>query len=161
MKKRTVFLAFPLIVLIVLTLFAVQSVVSASKVDYQNIAYSNSHIYNVIMEAGTIMGNPTSKFGFEKFYEGFIEENPDIEPVLDYKIELDFKLPNFTQLSSKKYRLSGFSMLPVEIFDEDNLLYGRLPENATEIIVEKWVIENALNESTLNNFMDIYSFINK
>lgn len=161
MKKRTIFLAFPLIVLIVLTLFAVQSVVSASKVDYQNTAYSNSHIYNVIMEAGTIMGNPTSKFGFEKFYEGFIEENPDIEPVLDYKIELDFKLPNFTQLSSKKYRLSGFSMLPVEIFDEDNLLYGRLPENATEIIVEKWVIENALNESTLNNFMDIYSFINK
>lgn len=161
MKKRTVFLAFPLIILIVLTLFAVQSVVSASKVDYQHTAYSDSRIYNVMMDAGTVMESAVSKFGFEEFYEGFIEENPNIEPVLDYKTELEFKLPNFTQLSNKKYRLSGFSVLPLDMLKEEQLLYGRLPENATEIVVEKWVIENAINNSTLNNFMDLYSFINK
>lgn len=161
MKKRTIFLAFPLIILIVLTLFAVQSVVSASKLDYQHLAYSNSNIYNVMFDMGTVMDSATAQFGFEVFYKDFVEENPDIEPIIDYKMELDFRLPNFTQLTNKKYRLTGFSMLPIDVLNEENLLYGRLPENATEIVVEKWVIENALADSTLSNFMDIYSFINK
>ena len=153
MKKRTIFLAFPLIILIVLTLFAVQSVVSASKVDYQHLAYSNSNIYNVMFDMGTVMDSATAQFGFEVFYKDFVEENPDIEPIIDYKMELDFRLPNFTQLTNKKYRLTGFSMLPIDVLNEENLLYGRLPENATEIVVEKWVIENALADSTLSNFI--------
>lgn len=162
MKKRTIFLAFPLIILIVLTIFSVQSVISASIVDYQHIAYKDSRIYNVTFEKGIAnMESASSKFGFEKFYDGFIETNPHIEPVLDYYVDFDFKLPNFTQLSNKKYRINGFSLLPIDLLSEDKLLYGRLPEKATEIVVERWVIENAIKNSTLNNFMDIYSFVNK
>ena len=162
MKKRTIFLAFPLIILIVLIIFSVQSVISASVVDYQHIAYKDSRIYNVTFEkAVATMDSAVSKFGFEKFYDGFIVENPNIEPVLDYYVDFDFRLPNFTQLDNKKYRINGFSLLPVDVLSEDELLYGKLPEKATEIVVERWVLENAINNSTLNNFMDIYSFVNK
>ena len=162
MKKRTIFLAFPLIILIVLTILSVQSVVSASVVDYQHIAYKDSRIYNVVFEKGiATMDYAVSRFGFEKFYDDFVEEKSHIEPILDYYVDFDFRLPNFSQLSNKKYRINGFSLLPLDVLSEDELLYGRLPENATEIVVEKWVLENAINNSTLNNFMDIYSFINR
>ena len=36
-----------------------------------------------------------------------------------------------------------------------------MPENASEIVIDEWVLLNAIEDSTLNNFMNTYSFLDK
>ena len=117
MKKRTLFLAFPLIIIIALVLFSTQSVIAASFVDYQNIAKSDSHIYNIKLDKQDAKMNlEACMFGFGKFYDDFIEENPNIEPVLDFSTRLSFSIPTFTQLNVKRYELTGFSFISTASF---------------------------------------------
>ena len=162
MKKRTLFLAFPLIAIIVLVLFSVNSVISASFVDYQHTVFTDSRIFTMNFDKGYAqMNTEVSRFGFTKFYDEFTKENPNIEPVLNYSSTFYFNLPNFTQLDKNRYEINGFSLLSFEQLNEEQLIYGRMPENAAEIVVEKWVLENALENSTAKNFMSVGSFINK
>ncbi len=162
MKKRTAILAFPLIIIMILTLLSIQTVASASIIDYQSITNTDSRIYNITLEKGASqMNTAVTKFGFDKFYDDFVKNNPNIEPVLDYTTTLSFTLPSFTQLGVKKYNFSKYSLMPLDVITEDDLLYGRMPNNASEIVVEKWVIENAIKDSTLGNFMNVGSFLNK
>ncbi|MBQ8293682.1 MAG: ABC transporter ATP-binding protein/permease [Bacilli bacterium] len=162
LKKRTAVLAFPLIIIVVLALFSIQSVVSASFVDKQHLVYSDSRIYNITLEKGSAEVNTTvAKFGFKKFVKEFMTKNPNIEPLMDHSDKFYFALPNFTQINVQKYELSGFSILTTELVHEEDLIYGRMPQNATEIVVDKWVLENAIENSTISNFMDVSSFVNK
>ena len=162
MKKRTRFLAFPLILIVILTMLVVQSVVSAAYIDRQHLAYQDSRIYNISLDKGYAgIDKDVFRFGYEHFYEGLMEENPTIEPVLNVPMKLQFTLPNFTQLTDTKYTLESFSSLPIDVLKEESLIYGSMPQNATEVIVEKWVIENAIQSSTLQNIMDVNSFVGK
>lgn len=162
MKKRTRFLAFPLILIVILTMLVVQSVVSAAYIDRQHLAYQDSRIYNVSMDKGyAAIDKEVFMFGYEHFYEGLIEANPTVEPVLNTPIKLQFSLPNFTQLSNVKYTLESFSTLSLDMLKEESLIYGTMPKKATEVVVEKWVLENAIQSSTLQNIMDVNSFVGK
>jgi energy-coupling factor transporter ATP-binding protein EcfA2 len=161
-KKKSNFIKIPLLFIAILTLLCIQSLISASQIDKQHIAYSHSKIYNVIFEKGNEKINvDASEFAFMKFYEEFVEKNPNIEPVIDCSIDLVYTLSGYKQLKERDYELTGFSTLSDKLVKEEDLMYGRLPQNASEIVIDKWVLENALEDSTLSNFMDVKSFLNK
>jgi len=145
LKKRTKILSFPLFILIILTLLCIQSVVSASFVDKQELIKMDSRVYTVNLERGNKeMLKEVHQFGFEKFYLGLMDENPDVVPILDTPMKLYFELPNFSQIQSKRFELANFTVLPYECLEENQLIYGRMPENTNEIVVEKWVLESAI-----------------
>lgn len=162
LKKRTRILSFPLFILIVLALLSLQSVASARFIDKQELLKMDSHVYTINLECGhKEMMTPVHQFGFKYFYNDFLEENPNIEPLLITPMKFYYSLPNFNQITEKKYEISNFTVLPFEFIDEKTLLYGRMPEKINEIVVEKWVLESAINESAVSNFLDITSFINR
>lgn len=162
LKKRTRILAFPLFILIVLTLLSLQSVVSARFIDKQELIKVDSHVYTVNLECGNKeMLTKVHQFGFKNFYNGLFEENPQLEPVLITPIKFYYSLPDFDQISNKKYLIENFSILPVEMVKEEDLIYGRMPETINEIVVEKWVLECAIEDTPVENFLDITSFINR
>ena len=162
MKRRSFILSFPLFLIIILVLLSLQSVKSAAYVDKQNLVFSDSHIYNISLDKGDARVNTAlSVFGFSHFHNRLLEEVPEVETELECKAAFNFTLPSFSQISLKKYTLKDFSLISNERLKEEDLLYGRLPQTATELVVEKWVLENVLSDSTLNNFMDVTSFINK
>ena len=161
-KKTSIFLGIPLFIIICIVLICIQGIISKSQVDRRHIAFFDSRIYTVSLEKQIAQMNTSAcKFGFEKFYEGFIKENQEIEPILNCTATFNFTLPSFNQLKSNKYTIKGFSVLPLELVDEEDLIYGRMPENASEIVIDEWVLLNAIEDSTLNNFMNTYSFLDK
>ena len=161
LKKRTRILAFPLFILIILALLCLQSVASAKFIDKQELIKMDSRLYTVHLECGNKqMLSKVHQFGFEKFYDGIMEKNENLKPVLNTPMKLYFELPDFSQISSKKYEIANFSVLPYDCLKEEQLLYGRMPTNVNEIVIEKWVLESAIKESTLSNFMDVSSFLN-
>ena len=161
-KKRVTFLSIPLFLIVILTIFSVQSVVAASKVDKQHLVFTHSKINTIFFDAGDSTVNKyMAQYGFEYFYDEFFEANPNIDIVLDHPVTFSFTLPTFDQMLNKKYELGGHSILSTKFISEDELLYGRMPQNATEIVIEKWVIENSIENSTLNNFLTVEGFLGR
>ena len=162
LRKRTLFLSFPLIIIIVLMLFCIQSIRGALNINEEELVYTDSHIYNITFEKGDInVLSSDAKYQFGNFYDQFRKENPDIEIINNHYAPLSYTLNGFTQLENVKYEFTNYSILTTEILNEDDIIYGRMPENAKEIVIEKSVIEHLLSTSTLNNFMTVGNFINE
>lgn len=162
MKKRTRFLAFPLMIIVILAMLTIQSVISASYVDKQHLVYQDSRIYNISLDKGYAeLDKNVFKFANEHLYEDLFENVEGIKPVMNVPAKLHFNVANFTQLTNVKYTIDQFSTMSIDVLDENSLIYGKMPSNATEIVVEKWVLENAIERSTLQNFMSASSFVGK
>ncbi len=160
MKKRTLFLSFPLFVIIILMLLSVQSLVSAGQINRQELFNTHSNIYNISLEKSLYSASEEAiKYGFELFYDDFIENNSNIEPLAIPATSLKYSMDAFSQIIDAPYEFGNFSLLTTEQVKAENLIYGRMPENSKEIIVEKWVLENLFNSTTLGNFMTLKSFI--
>ena len=162
MKKRSFILSLPLFLIVILVLLSIQSIKSAAYIDRQTLVYSDSHIYNVSVENGSSRVNTAVRmFGFNDLHTKLMQAVPEVETELECDVDFYFTFSSFSQITLKRYPLKGFSVLSNERVKEEDLIYGRLPQTATELVVEKWVLENTLSNSTLANFMDVTSFINK
>lgn len=160
LKKRTIFLSFPLFIISALVLLCSQSIVTAKNVDKQTLTSSHSAVYNITLEKGKIdVLNDDARLVYEVLFDEFVKDNPNIEPIANPKTIMKYTIEGFSQMESNTYAINNFSLLTTEQISEDNILYGRMPENSKEIVVEKWVLENAMNDSTLGNFMQIKSFL--
>ena len=160
LKKRVNFLALPLILISILVLFSVQSIKTATFVDRQTLVTTDSRIYNISLEKGySSLSDEKMEKAFVYFYDDFLEANPNIEPILNYIPTLSFNLPDFKQLIDAKYNLSGFSILPLEKVNQNQIIHGRMPIAPNEVVIDKWVIENTINDTVAANFMNIGSFI--
>lgn len=162
LRKRTLMLTIPLFIISILVMLSIHSLITASHVDYQGLANTHSDIYNISLEKADIQTTYLDeKLGFGKFYNKFINDNPNIEIVIDENCSMTYTINSFSQLRSETFNINGFSLLTTEQLPQTKLYYGRYPKNSTEIVVEKWVLENALKGSTLNNFMTVKSFLNE
>lgn len=163
--KKLSFLIVTLCIVAISVVIGIQTIISASVVDAKSLTYSDSHIYNVDIEQGQSDVN-REKFmaGYREIYDNFRKANPNIEPILNVDSEsghLTFTTPDFLQLSSVRYDIAGFSYLPLEMLNENTIKYGRMPRNASEIVVDEYVLQKTLQDSTLNNIMNVQSFIDK
>lgn len=160
LKKRTIFLSFPLFIVSALVLLCAQSIVTASNVDKQSITATHSGVYNITLEKGAIdVLSDDARLVYEVLFDEFVKCNPNIEPIANPKTIMKYTIEGFSQIASNTYAINNFSLLTTEQISEENILYGRMPENSKEIVVEKWVLENAINKSTLGNFMTVKSFL--
>ena len=140
----------------------VHSLIAGGKVDFRTITKTHSDIYNITIEKGDINVNYNmQKQGFKVFYENFVKENPNINIVVEPKSSMRYTIDTFEQLANEHYTFEGFSLLNTEQIPNTKLYYGRLPEQPREIVVEKWVLEKKLVDSTLANFMTVKSFVGK
>ena len=162
MKKKTMFLSITLFIVIILTLICTQSIITGSFVDKQNLSITDSRVYNIYLDkASPIVDDRAGKFGFDLIYADLLKEYPNIEPVINFDTQLEYTMNTFTQLGGNEYKLTNFSVLPLSTLNESKLKYGRLPNNSTEIIIDSWVLERAIKDSTLSNFMNVTSFLNQ
>ena len=162
MKKKTTFLSITLFIVIILTLICTQSIITGSFVDKQHLTITDSRIYNIYLDkASPIVDDRAGKFGFDLIYADLLEEYPNIEPVINFDTQLEYTMNTFTQLGGNEYKLTNFSVLPLSTLSEAKLKYGRFPNNSTEIIIDRWVLERAIEDSTLSNVMNVTSFLNQ
>ena len=161
LKKRIRVLSLPLLIIIVLLLLTMQSLISASFIDRQHLTALNSNVYNVEFEkADQHVVNDAWQFGYNIFYEKLTKEMPELDPVLVASCELYFNLPEYTQLKNQRSKFSGFSIISQDHLKEEQIIFGRMPELPNEIVVDKWVLENTINDTALSNFMNLSTFLN-
>ncbi|MBQ8325515.1 MAG: ATP-binding cassette domain-containing protein [Lachnospiraceae bacterium] len=71
------------------------------------------------------------------------------EKYSNIKMGLKITSNNYSQLKELDRTLTGFSYVDVKYLDESLMLYGRMPENENEIVIEKSVLDKVLNGNTI------------
>ena len=162
LRKKQFFLSLSLFVMSILTILSIQNIIIAKDIDYKGLTSSDSRIYNINVSRGAIYDTYRYRYVFSRIYDDFILENPNIEVIPTYSYSLSYYLSGFYQLKTTKYDLKGFSFMPITTLSESDLKYGRMPNNASEIVVDEWVLEKTIENSTLGNFMkNPKSFLNE
>ncbi len=161
-KRRSIFLYFSLFVISCLTLWCIQSMASARVIDKKNLASSDSHLYTVNIEKGDAQISSLEFLDiFENIYNDFTENFKELEvvPSKTYNIQLNYE--SFTQIKSQDIKLSNVTFSTLNQIKEDTLIYGKMPSNPSEILVDTWVIEKLLATTNLKNQVPVSSFVNQ
>ncbi len=157
-----------LILLTALTLWITGDFIELSTVNPEEFVLTDSHILEINIEQGPNAdivfddsGNPSGykreplDIKFE-YIENLINSDLDIYFAPKSSTPLTVEATLFTQLEAVTLRAPSFSNVPIEKLDESMLIYGRMPENYSEIVVDRIVLEavtksNALFANSVSN----------
>ncbi|MBE6730988.1 MAG: ATP-binding cassette domain-containing protein [Ruminococcaceae bacterium] len=154
-----------LIILSVLTVITAGDFITLSKVDPEDFIISDSHILNVSVEKGPELS--TTVISLDNEIDEIIEglKNSGIEheflPIINRDSTLQSQI--YMQLGDLKTRLNNFSYIPLNYLEESDLIYGRMPENAEEIVIDRWVLDKFMEKEgiTQNGIKSIDQFLGK
>lgn len=145
MGKRQVFLAFTLLVMAVLIIVVMQDTLSVLRIDEQAVSKVDSHYYKVTAKKNTMITDSEFMDSFAAMTENFQQNQMDVNlvPIITF----DYQYRGYQQLESSKYQLENFSLVPLDKITENDLIYGKMPENRNEIVVDRWVLENFMQST--------------
>ena len=139
---------FFLTVLTLLTLLTFADYQYVSHLDPEDFVTTHSQLLEVQLRRGPALGE--EYFGVNEIvgkYVDYLEQSGlkfTALPVVNLKAEV--RLGMFRQFGSVKEHLEEFSYVPLSYLDESTLIYGRMPTNADEVVVDRWVLDNLLSQ---------------
>ena len=153
-----------LILLTVLTIFSVSDYLAVASIDPEDFITSHSHILELDLEQGPVLyGNGKTLTPVLLEYMSYLSQSgqdfilvPHVSPSAKHSVKL------FQQMDSISMKLEKFSYVPLSQLRESDLIYGRLPENSEEIVVDRWVLEAAMSKDGIlqNSIYDTSYFLN-
>ena len=134
-----------LVVLTVLLLFTVSDYLTVAAIDPEDFITSDSHMLELSVKQGSVL-YPESK-GLLPMVEGYLEylkdSGQDITFVPHVATPAQYSVMLFKQMDAITLKLLNFSYVPLGFLEESTLIYGRMPENSNEIVVDRWVLDAA------------------
>lgn len=164
MGKKQAFLVISLIAMAVMMVLAIQDIMNIISINPEEVVSTDSHYVEVSMEKTGFI--TASKFNEtkHKFMQTLQDDNEVIDDVvLNPGTNLSYVYTGFSQLENVTTVITDFSFVPIEKLSEDDLIYGRMPKNENEIVVDKWVLEHYVETSNelKNVISNIKHFLNK
>lgn len=160
--KKIIFLSLSLLVMSVLSLLSIQSLIQGSKVNLIELSNRDSRIYNISIEkAKSDLTNQEYAIAFNKIYDDIKQNLDGIDVVATSTNPMNFELSSFSQINGRSYSIENYSFMPDYLLKKSDIIYGRLPNNATEIVVDDWVVEELFKDSTLGNFISKNGLLNQ
>lgn len=143
--KKRIFPSVALFVIAVLITLSVQQILSGFYVDKQEAATADSHYYKISAATNKIL----SSDDYRKYFGIATEElqkagyKPEVIPAT----KLFYKYEGFAQLENTSYALENYSFVSLDRLSEKDLVYGEMPKEETEIVLDEWLVENFRNSS--------------
>lgn len=160
--KRSLFLYISLFIMACLTMWCIQSMFSSQFIDKKNLASSDSHFYIVNVEKGNAnMDQDEWIDAYSELYDSFTKKYKDIEIIPTGNYDLSFKYSSFIQIKSTEYELKKAIFSDISTIKPDALIYGRMPENPSEVVIDEWIAEKLINSTNLKNMIPISNLINE
>jgi len=144
---RRVGTRFFLIILTLLTLLTFADYQYVGYVDPEDFVTTHSKILEIRLDRGAMLGLDALDLGeVVDEYMQYLEDSGLQVTFLPYvNLQAGCRLDLYKQFGATKDNLKDFSYIPLEYMDESTLIYGRMPENAEEIVVDRWVLDALLN----------------
>ncbi|MBR5519547.1 MAG: ATP-binding cassette domain-containing protein [Clostridia bacterium] len=150
-----------LVLLALVTLLAVGDYAAVSAIDPRDFITTDSHVLAVELERDLALGTAMTMPDLQVAYREHIKTSnfsfrflPRIVGTAMYRVDL------FLQLGSLSESLSAHSCVPIDTLDEADLIYGRMPQNGEEIVVDRWILDeliarDGIIQSSLNHISDL------
>ena len=160
---RTVSTALFLVLLTVLLVFTVSDYLTVASIDPEDFITTHSQILELNVEQGSKL-YPQSKglMPMVQDYLSYLQQSdqdilfvPHVPTIAEYSVTL------FTQMEAITLNFGNFSYAPLSILDENTLLYGRMPQNSGEIVVDRWVLDAVARQDGIlqNSIADASYFL--
>ncbi len=154
-----------LILLTVLTALSLADYIGLETVEPEDFVTTHSQILEVQLEKGPQTGS--SGPSLQAMSNGYKEAIANNAPEYLYlpSITDDATLSGSPIIQAGRIYLSlkNFSYVPLSLLDESDLISGRMPQRADEVVVDRWVLENLLGDDGMapNGTRDIEYFLGK
>jgi len=155
-----------LVLLTVLALIVTGDFAAISRINPEDFATADSHVLKVTLNRGENTDSDKSNAGqYYRYWQLIaseleasgleVDEIPKIASMIECETDL------FYQLESEPLRLPGCSQVPLARLDPDTLIHGRMPERSWEIVVDRQILEAALETegAVQNSIGDITFFL--
>ena len=160
--KKQIFLIISFIAMAILMVLTVQDILSVTNVDEKSIVSVDSHLVQVDVSEKAQISQDEFDMYFEQLMEAVskmdgISIEPRVSPYITYEYNA------FWQLAEIKQVFSNYSAVSIDKLSEDTIIYGEMADDYNEIVIDKRVLENYLNEKTeISNIVNnIEHFVGK
>lgn len=154
-----------LIVLTVLTALTAVDLITLLTVDPRDYVTTHSQVLEVSLERGS--GAESAALGFQSLgdqFKSYLSEcgqEYHYAPVITGNASVSGS--TILQTNDLSVTFSDFTYTPLDYLEESSLILGRMPENQTEIVVDRWVLDEVLAQDGVaqNGITGIDYFLNK
>ena len=163
LKRAT--MRFFLMLLTVLAIVTVSDYLTVSSLDPEDFITTDSHILEIKTEYGAIIREGDSYLqNLSADYMNYLREQKDGYTLVPHvPVTATYSVNLFRQMDRLELNFGNFSYVPLEYFDESTLIYGRMPENSEEIVVDRWLLDAAAGKDGIlqNSITDASYFLNR
>lgn len=154
---------FFMVVMTVLVVLTVGDYLTVSAVDPHEFIVTDSHMLEIRVERGKTLDVTTLNLTqmTNRYLDYYAEQGAEFTVVPHVSIVPQISADIYMQLDEQYIELTGYSYVPMEYFDESSLIMGRLPQDPTEIIIDRWVLDAVLAEDGIleNSISDVSFFL--
>lgn len=163
MGKRQVLLVLTFLVMAVLVVLTVQDMMGILSINKEDVVTNDSHVISVRASKGALISSDEMDENFGKFISD-VEKNQKKVLIMPETsgVKLYYQYEGFWQLENVTSALEGFTVVPLEKLSKKDLIYGRMPKGANEIVIDRWVLDQFINgESEVANMIsNVEHFLN-
>ena len=149
-----------LVLLTVLTLITAGDFIAVSRIRPEDFVTGDSHFLEVEVAKGKNTNMPgKGGLGFEddkslqrEYFADLVKRLPDCQVLGQMSATPTFQVKMVYQMNDLKLNFPAHSTVSVKYLDESSLIFGRMPTNSREIVVDKLVLESIIaKEGILQN----------
>lgn len=150
-----------LVLLTVVTMIIVGDYLEVASLDPEDFITSDPHILELSLDYGPSLTEDVAHLAdLQEQYLAWLRENVDqIHPISHVSTTAIYSEKLFLQSGEQKITFLNYSYIPLQYFDESTLILGRMPTCTEEIVIDRWVLEKALEgEGILENSVPDYTY---
>ncbi len=154
-----------LVAVTVLTVFITGDYLTVSSVVPEDFVKTDSHLLEFSFERDVEMS--PSVFALQEAQAVYMDwldaSGLDFDYVPHISTPLKYSVDTYLQMGSVSEQIYGFSYVPLSRLDESTLIYGRMPETAEEIVIDRWVLDKFLAQDGIiqSGIRDASYFVGK
>lgn len=154
-----------LVILTILTLWTVSDYLNVASIEPEDFITTDSHVLEITLERGSELGVTTLTIQDLVYdYMDYLEESGlSFSFVPTASTSATYTVQTFRQMGGLSELLTGYSYVPLSYLKESELIYGRMPENSQEIVVDRWVLESLMSQDGIiqSGISDVTYFLGR
>lgn len=160
-RKKLLFPLLCMFLTAVLTAISISDFLSLSKMKTEELAITHSKLLHVKIEKDNWIKSEEFTEFTQTVIDEFWDEFPEWTVYPVFSLDVSIRNESFEQVAGMSEFFSGYSYTPLSLFDESTLVYGRMPEQPNEVVVDQAVLEAFMARRNLvsQSFTDVRQFL--
>lgn len=141
MGKRHKFIVGILLATSIMLVLVLADYMMQRSVDVKTVVTDDSHYVTVSLEMNKSVDSGIAEEEAEKYINKYVAQGEYKDTTVCNSGVLQFMYDGFSQLKFVTGRLKDYSVVSIKHLKEKDLVSGRMPENRTEIVIDRWLVE--------------------